>query len=115
MIKTNNMENINEYQKIVNNYAIHPKKYNVIYPVLGMCGEAGEAAEKIKKIIRDKNEIFDDEAKKEIAKELGDVICYIAFIAEDLNLQLSDILQLNIDKIQSRFNRNVMHGEGDNR
>ena len=80
-----------------------------------MCGETGEVAEKIKKIIRDKNSIFDENSKIEIMKELGDVMWYICNIATDLNVNMSDVLTMNLDKIQSRQSRNKIHGSGDNR
>lgn len=109
------MIDIDNYQKECKKTAIYPTEYSVIYPVIGMCGETGEVAEKIKKIIRDKNSIFDETSKIEIMKELGDVMWYISNIATDLNVNMSDILTMNLDKIQSRQSRNKIHGSGDNR
>lgn len=108
--------NFNEYQKAAISTAIYPRdKYAIIYPALGLCGESGEVAEKIKKTIRDNDGCFDDEKRIQIAKELGDVLWYCANIANDLNINLSDIAQMNIDKIISRKHNNTINGNGDDR
>ena len=83
--------------------------------VLGLVGEAGEAADKIKKIIRDKGGYASDEDRQAIAKELGDVLWYLANVARYLNIPLSEIAEGNIDKLSSRKKRNKLHGEGDDR
>lgn len=83
--------------------------------VLGLVGEAGEAADKIKKIIRDKGGYASEEDRAEITKELGDVLWYVANVARYLGVSLSDIAEGNIKKLSSRKNRNKLHGEGDNR
>lgn len=105
-----------EYQKKSKKTAIYPNKGNdLIYPTLGLCGESGEVAEKIKKVIRDKNGIVDGETKKIIQKELGDVLWYVAQLATELNLSLDDIAQSNMQKVYSRLKRNKLGGNGDNR
>lgn len=83
--------------------------------VLGLPGEAGEAADKFKKILRDKNGVISLADRDEIVKELGDVLWYIAMIAEYLEVPLSEVAGMNIDKLESRLKRNKIHGEGDNR
>jgi NTP pyrophosphatase (non-canonical NTP hydrolase) len=83
---------------------------NIPYLVLGLCGEAGEVAEKIKKTLRDGG---GDPA--EIAKELGDVLWYLTNLATFLKYDLSEIAQLNKDKLISRLERGTFHGSGDNR
>lgn len=83
--------------------------------VLGIAGEAGEVTDKIKKIIRDKGGYASEEDRAEIAKELGDVLWYVANVARYLGVSLSDIAEGNIKKLSSRKNRNKLHGEGDNR
>ena len=83
--------------------------------VLGLAGEAGEAADKVKKVIRDKGGYASDEDRQAIAKELGDVLWYLANIARYLNIPLSEIAEGNIDKLSSRKKRNKLHGEGDDR
>ena len=83
--------------------------------VFGLVGEAGEVAEKIKKILRDQDGIATDENKKELAKELGDVLWYINSVGMYLGYDLESIAQMNLDKVLSRKARNVTKGSGDNR
>lgn len=88
---------------------------DMLHWVLGLNGEAGEVAEKLKKIIRDRNSEITEEDRQELAKELGDVLWYIAVFAHDLGVPLQDIAQANLDKLASRQNRGVLGGSGDNR
>lgn len=88
---------------------------DLLHWVLGLNGEAGEVAEKLKKIIRDKDGVIAEDDKKELAKELGDVLWYIAVFAHDLGVPLNEIAQANLDKLASRQNRGVLGGSGDNR
>jgi NTP pyrophosphatase (non-canonical NTP hydrolase) len=105
-----------EYQTESRKTAIYPNlNENYIYPVLGLCGESGEIAEKFKKIIRDKGGLISQEDKTEIAKELGDVMWYLSQISSELKLSFAEIAENNIAKLQSRMARNVLHGNGDNR
>ena len=83
--------------------------------VLGIAGEAGEVTDKVKKIIRDKGGYASEEDRMEIAKELGDVLWYVANVARYMGVSLSDIAEGNIEKLASRKKRNKLHGEGDNR
>jgi len=108
--------NFNEYQKESRKTAVYPNAgKNYIYPTLGLTGEAGEVAEKIKKVIRDKKGKIDGETKEAIKKELGDVLWYISQIASELNLSLDDIAESNIEKLFSRMKRDKLKGSGDNR
>lgn len=108
--------NFNEYQKLSRKTAIYPSAgSNWTYPVLGLSGEAGEVAEKFKKIIRDSNGIVTEEHKASIQKELGDVLWYVAQIASELDLDLDAIAAKNIEKLYSRLERGVIQGSGDNR
>jgi NTP pyrophosphatase (non-canonical NTP hydrolase) len=88
---------------------------DLLHWVLGINGEAGEVAEKIKKIIRDKNGEISQADKDEMAKEIGDVLWYIAVLAHELGFSFDDVAQQNIDKLQSRKARGVLGGSGDNR
>ncbi|HET7060298.1 MAG TPA: nucleoside triphosphate pyrophosphohydrolase family protein [Candidatus Saccharimonadales bacterium] len=88
---------------------------DLLHWVLGINGESGEIAEKVKKIIRDKGGKVSDDDKKELAKEIGDVLWYLAVLAEDLGVSLDEIAQQNLDKLQSRKQRGVLGGSGDNR
>ena len=106
---------LKEYQKAALTTAVYPDNYKIIYPALGMNGEAGEVADKVKKVIRDNNAAFSDEKKREIAKEIGDVMWYCATLANDLGYSLEEIGLMNIDKLQSRKERGMLGGSGDNR
>jgi NTP pyrophosphatase (non-canonical NTP hydrolase) len=87
----------------------------LLHWVLGLNGEAGEVAEKLKKIIRDKNSVVSEEDKVEMAKELGDVLWYLAVFAHDLGVPLDKIAEQNLSKLKSRQDRGVLGGNGDNR
>ncbi|MFA5431788.1 MAG: nucleoside triphosphate pyrophosphohydrolase family protein [Candidatus Paceibacterota bacterium] len=105
-----------EYQDEARKTAIYPNKdNNFVYPTLGLAGEAGEVAEKIKKVIRDGNGIVSEEKKVEITKELGDVLWYVANLAKELGISLEEVAQKNIEKLQSRQQRGELQGSGDNR
>ncbi|HAR99519.1 MAG: putative pyrophosphatase [Candidatus Moranbacteria bacterium GW2011_GWC2_37_73] len=106
----------NEYQKESRKHAIYPGiGSNFSFPVIGLAGETGEVAEKIKKIIRDKDGVVDDSSREEVGKELGDVLWYLSQIASEFELSLDDVANDNIEKIRSRRERNMTHGNGDNR
>ncbi len=109
-----------EYQKKAAKYDLAKvtadlKAVGFIEKVLGLTGEAGETADKIKKILRDKNGIASDEDYDLVIKELGDTLWYIASIARYLNVPLSEVANRNLKKLESRQKRNKLHGEGDNR
>ncbi|MFA5211243.1 MAG: nucleoside triphosphate pyrophosphohydrolase family protein [Patescibacteria group bacterium] len=106
----------NEYQKEARKTASYPDKdNNFIYPTLGLMGEAGEVAEKIKKIIRDDNGVVSEIKKEEIKKELGDVLWYISNLSHELKIDLEDVANTNLNKLFSRLERNKINGSGDNR
>ncbi|MCI6619349.1 MAG: nucleoside triphosphate pyrophosphohydrolase family protein [Prevotella sp.] len=106
---------LNEYQREARRTAAYPQEMKIIYPTIGLAGETGEVAEKVKKVIRDHEGEFSEAQKAEIAKELGDVLWYVASIAADMGYPMDDIARLNIEKIRSRAERSKIHGEGDNR
>lgn len=83
--------------------------------VFGITGESGEIAEKIKKIVRDKKGEMSDQDKEEIIKEIGDVMWYLAVLAEHLGYNFEEVGKRNIAKLRSRQARNQIHGSGDNR
>ena len=88
---------------------------NYIYPTLGLVGEAGEVAEKIKKVIRDKEGKFDEESKKGLKKELGDVLWYISNLCTEFNFKLEDVAIQNLDKLKLRAAKGKIAGSGDDR
>ena len=106
--------NFNEYQKKSRKTAKYPEK-NFVYPALGLNGEAGEVAEKVKKVIREKGGKLDQETKEDIGRELGDVLWYLAQMATELELSLDDIAEQNISKLFSRLRRGKISGSGDKR
>jgi len=87
----------------------------IAYYALGLVDEAGEVAGKVKKLYRDHDGKLTEEYKKEIAKELGDVIWYISQLCTKLDLKFEDVAQLNLDKLEDRMKRNAIKGSGDNR
>jgi NTP pyrophosphatase (non-canonical NTP hydrolase) len=108
--------NFSEYQELARETAIYPNLGgNIYYPVLGLCGESGEVAEKVKKILRDDNGIVSEIKRQEIKKELGDVLWYIANIGCEFGIKLEDIAESNIQKLHDRQKVNTLHGSGDNR
>jgi NTP pyrophosphatase (non-canonical NTP hydrolase) len=88
---------------------------NFVYPTLGLAGETGEVVEKIKKVFRDKNGEVSKETKKEITKELGDVLWYLSQVATELGISLEEVAGSNLEKLFSRLERNKISGDGDNR
>ena len=111
---------LNEYQ----NKAYEFTAYNdpLIYPALGLVSEAGEVADKIKKSIRDQGyaleevaELMTQSERHDLALELGDCLWYIAQLADDLQMPLSDIAEMNINKLSDRRKRKAMRGSGDYR
>ncbi|PIT94585.1 hypothetical protein COT98_02920 [Candidatus Falkowbacteria bacterium CG10_big_fil_rev_8_21_14_0_10_39_9] len=108
--------NFSDYQQAAKKTAFYPNiGSNFIYPTLGLAGEAGEIANKIKKIIRDKNSQLTDADREDLKSELGDVLWYISQIGVELNITLEDIAQANLIKLSSRQARNVLGGSGDKR
>lgn len=108
--------NFNEYQSESRKTALYPDAgKNFVYPTLGLAGEAGEVADKLKKTIRDDDGVLTDEKRREVGKELGDVLWYVAQVASELNLSLDEIARQNLEKLFSRKERGVLGGSGDNR
>lgn len=105
-----------EYQQRAAETALYPDVgHNPIYPTLGLAGETGEIAEKVKKVLRDQGGNFDETAVAAIKKELGDVLWYVARLASELNLDLGDVAAENLAKLASRQERGVIGGSGDER
>ena len=106
----------NTYQKNARLTAQYPNLgSNYIYPTLGLVGEAGEVAEKVKKVIRDKKGEFDNESKKGLKKELGDVLWYVSNLCTEFNFSLDDIALQNLEKLKLRAAKGKISGSGDDR
>jgi NTP pyrophosphatase (non-canonical NTP hydrolase) len=107
---------LNQYQQGARATARYPHVgANPIYPTLGLCGEAGEVADKVKKVIRDNNGVFSDPVRESLKLELGDVLWYVAQLASELGFDLDTIARANLEKLASRAARNVIAGSGDQR
>ena len=104
------------YQKQARLTAKYPNLgSNNIYPTLGLVGEAGEVAEKVKKVIRDKKGIFDEESKKGIKKELGDVLWYVSNLCNEFSFELEEVALQNLEKLKLRVAKGNISGSGDDR
>lgn len=112
-----------EYQGLAMDFAIYPGM--LLYPAMGLASEAGEVADKVKKLLRDDEMPMDEnfntarelefDTRLDIAHELGDVLWYIAMVADDIGFSLSEIAEINISKLNSRRRRDTLKGSGDYR
>lgn len=100
-----------QYQGLAYATAIYPDNQIITYPLIALIGEVGEFANIYKKVIRDDAEMD----RETVARELGDVLWYLAALCTDLNFDLSSIAETNIAKLSDRADRNVIGGSGDNR
>ena len=108
--------NLNDYQNQSRETALYPNVgSNTIYPTLGLVGEAGEVADKVKKVIRDKKGIFDSNSKEALKLELGDVLWYVAQLSTELGFELDEVAKSNLSKLKSRAERGRISGSGDDR
>jgi NTP pyrophosphatase (non-canonical NTP hydrolase) len=107
------MTTMNDYQAFMRSVKIYSDTNKILYPTLGLTGEAGEIANKIKKMLRDGVSVT--YIRDDIASEFGDALWYIAALADDLGFGLEAIAQRNIDKLTSRKLRGKIGGSGDNR
>jgi len=106
------------YQTNASRTAFYPrvfKNQGLYYTALGLAGEAGEVANKVKKVMRDDNGNLEEKAKAEIFDELGDGLWYCATIEDEIGVNLGDVAKLNLSKLQDRMNRNKIKGSGDKR
>jgi len=109
------MTDFNRYQIEARKTAVYPERLKGIYPVLGLCGEAGEVAEKVKKIFRDNDGVVTPEIRQALMLELGDVLWYLANVAADYTISLNDLAEANLIKLRDRAARTVLGGSGDER
>ena len=104
------------YEMKAGQTAIFPKNQALEYLALGLTSEAGEVAGKVKKLIRDGEDVEGFELKKmDIASEVGDVLWYCAMLAKEVGVPLNDIMKDNLKKLHGRKVRGTLHGSGDNR
>lgn len=98
--------------------AIYPgrgKLVGLLYTTIGLCGEAGELANKVKKILRDDNGVISEEKKEAICHEIGDSLWYLAMICDELNVRMAKVANDNITKLANRKFLGTLSGEGDKR
>lgn len=89
--------------------------YPLVYPAMGLAGEAGELAGAVSKILRDQNGVITDENIAHLKKEVGDCLWFLSEVCSDLGITLEEAAQANYDKLMDRLARNVISGSGDNR
>ncbi len=106
---------LSDYQRLSRRTAEYPRETWLSYPALGLAGEAGEVAEHAKKALRDDGGTVSAERRAAMAKELGDVLWYVAQLASELGLELEEIAEGNLEKLLSRQRRGVLSGSGDDR
>jgi len=113
---------LSKYQHDAMKTAVYPNyRDNIVYPALKLAGEAGEVAEKIGKLMRDRgytvgsNFVFTHEERENLILELGDVLWYVAAITEELGYDLQYVAEVNLDKLQGRLFRGTLRGSGDDR
>ncbi len=109
-----------EYQEAVTSTALYPEVGTgsigaITYCTLGLAGEAGEIAEKVKKLIRDSGGIPTPEFRAAILKEIGDPLWYIAALSKELGFTLEEVAQANKEKLFGRRERGTLQGSGDDR
>ena len=88
---------------------------DLLHWVLGINGESGEIAEKVKKIIRDKGGKVSEEDKRELGREIGDVLWYLAVFAHHLGIKFDSVAADNLHKLADRQQRGRLQGSGDHR
>lgn len=104
---------IRTYQLLAEEYMVYPRRIAHEYPALGLAGEAGEIANKVKKISRDGLDPAD--LKDDIKAELGDVLWYLAAVATEFDISLTEVASYNLRKLEDRKSRGVIGGSGDTR
>jgi NTP pyrophosphatase (non-canonical NTP hydrolase) len=104
---------LNELQRRALEFAIYPREKAIDYPTLGLCGESGEVAEKVKKYYRDSTSLED--LREKLKGELFDVTWYVLALARDVGLTYEEIIEFGLAKLASRKERGVLQGSGDTR
>jgi NTP pyrophosphatase (non-canonical NTP hydrolase) len=110
-----------QYVRLSEETSVYPNSGEAVglaYAALGLAGETGEIVNKIKKVLRkdvtDYKSMY-SEFRKELAKEIGDALWYMAALCREIDCSMSEIALNNLDKLQDRKNRGVLRGSGDNR
>lgn len=109
---------VSDYQTAVERYRPDYVRFpedSLVWATLALTGEAGEVAEVVKKVARDDGGVLSPEKRDALMLELGDVLWAITALANCLGITLEDVMQMNIDKLEDRYQRGVLHGVGSNR
>ena len=104
-----------DYQREAKTTVTYPEFMSISYVTLGLAGEAGEVANKVKKVFRDHGGVFEGKVADAIGDKIGDVLWYCAMLCEELDLNLADVMQHNIDKLRARRDHGTLKGDGDQR
>jgi len=104
-----------DYQRYIKKFDKYPIDISLLTYGLGLGGESGEVQEKIKKLYRDKGGMVDEEFKHGMVKEIGDVLWYLAMLCNKLGVTLEDCMIANMNKLDVREEKNLIHGDGDDR
>lgn len=104
-----------QYEVEASRTAVYPEEYALLYTTLGLAGEAGEVANKAKKILRDDKGIVTEERTEQLVGELGGVLWYLSECARQLGVPFNHIAHSNLGQLQSRQERGEIQGSGDNR
>jgi NTP pyrophosphatase (non-canonical NTP hydrolase) len=106
----------NQYQDKAIDTAVYDRTaLRVVYPAMGLAAEVGETLNTVKKIYRDHGGVVPDDKRDALEAELGDVLWYLAVLAEDLDISLDDVAKKNLKKLRGRAQRGTLKGSGDNR
>ncbi len=114
------MQNFDDYQQAAAQTAIYPHHGEqnlgaLLYVTLGLAGEAGELANKVKKILRDEGGVITPPIRQALIEEIGDCLWYVAMIAHELDYNLAEVARRNVVKLTARKERGTLQGEGDQR
>ena len=109
------MNSFDDYQLIARTTARYPSDTGIAYCALGLNGEAGEVADQVKRIHRDDDGVLTDERRKKLIAELGEILWYLANLADELGVNLSEVAKGNLDKLKARVIRGRINGEGSDR
>lgn len=108
--------NFSEYQADAGRTAFYPHRgANIVYPALGLAGEAGEVANKVKKVQRDHKGVLNEEMRAAIADELGDVLWYVAACCGEIGFSMNHVANMNLQKLEKRAEADKLTGSGDKR
>lgn len=106
---------LNEYQQAAKRTAVYPTNIGLAYTSLGLAGEAGEIANKVKKVYRDDGGNVTGEARQDLLDELGDVLWYVAALASELHIELENVAAYNLHKLDQRRQNLTLYRNGDKR